>query len=830
MRRLPLVAGLCVVLLGCGSEDPGPNAFGTGAPTPTAPPAATTPLAPLERALVVSFGDDIAPAIRARVLDLVRSTAPMALPVREIGKDELPPELHSDSWGLSFGDTATTKSVASGAEVSRLAPEGFLVRSGTVNGAHVLVSTGRAPEVRTANHGNLGAAYGAYALLEELGFSFLHPLSPTKPASLTFPASTIDRTDAPRFRVRGIHLHTMHPLELTELLEGFGKTGPGDQAGFDARLPEWDSFLEWMLANRQNRVEWVLLWADGWKDFGDSAVRQQRLRTLIEHAHARGISAGADAALALQQQHMFRLIRDFGDLESEKSQIRSRLDWLYDAGFDFLSTESGSTEFTHPEPSRMLAWMNEAAEHSVRRGRTATIKVHCSTGQVAEGYTDPKGAPLNFNFLPHYATPKLGVLPHTVQVYGLHDPAPTYGNVDFRYMKDFLEEEVGSREVLWHPETAYWVTYDSVPLFLPLYAERRVSDLRILAADERAGRMGRGAHAGKPLDGQMVFSSGWEWGYWLNDVAAARAAWNPHEEAQTDREATLRVLEPVARALGRDALEWTLDVAESQHELLVLGKVGGAAPADIIGRNGMAYLEGFDAMADVAGLGESLGIDASPVTQPERVGLVEVRNPLRTGPRYDTEIAPLLSTMETTFGSLATVGESIASRATPRGKPFLDELAAGARLVHLRAAQVHGLYDYAYSWLSFDVAKRAARLGAARSALDEAGRIVMAREPHYRVEADRIAGWRSNPTAYDFTYLWFARSLYFWWRDEGKAVDAPQSPCYLNVMDPADVALGEGIVTDLAGAIRRALGGVTECLAPPSREPVFPQQNLRSRP
>ena len=30
------------------------------------------------------------------------------------------------------------------------------------------------------------------------------------------------------------------------------------------------------------------------------------------------------------------------------------------------------------------------------------------------------------------------------------------------------------------------------------------------------------------MDGQSVFSSGYEWGYWLNDVVAARAAWDVH--------------------------------------------------------------------------------------------------------------------------------------------------------------------------------------------------------------------------------------------------------------------------------------------------------------
>ena len=44
-------------------------------------------------------------------------------------------------------------------------------------------------------------------------------------------------------------------------------------------------------------------------------------------------------------------------------------------------------------------------------------QVHCSTGQKCEDYKDPRtGEPINFNFLPTFAHPGMGVFPHTVQV------------------------------------------------------------------------------------------------------------------------------------------------------------------------------------------------------------------------------------------------------------------------------------------------------------------------------------------------------------------------------------------------------------------------------
>lgn len=73
-------------------------------------------------------------------------------------------------------------------------------------------------------------------------------------------------------------------------------------------------------------------------------------------------------------------------------------------------------------------------------------------------------------------------------------------------MLDFLQYESPKRPTLYHPETAYWVNFDiNVPLFLPVYADTRVADANSIR------------HS--PVDGQIVFTSGFEWTYYLNDVS-----------------------------------------------------------------------------------------------------------------------------------------------------------------------------------------------------------------------------------------------------------------------------------------------------------------------
>ena len=740
-----------------------------------------------------------------------------------------------------FGDAPGRAQVIDDDDVAAAGPEGYVLRSGLVDGRSALVTDGNPSDGERPSPG--GAAFGSYALLEELGFAFMHPLAPTLPASLPATLPVVDVTTAPRWHVRNMHLHTMHPLELTELLNGWGDVRPQDAVdaaglpAWNAMRPEWSLFLEWMIANGQNEVEWILLEAESWAAFSQSPERQRRLKLLVDDCHAFGVACGIDVPIALQQQHTFRLLREQGDPADEFAQIHERLDYLMAAGFDFLATENGSTEFTNPGAENMLRWIDETARYlDEEHGKEALIKIHCSTGQTADPFTDEDGGPLNFNFLPTLADPRMGVMPHTVQMYGLTDPAPTYGNTDFGYIREFLHQEVGRRAVVWHPETAYWVSVDvDVPLFLPLYAERRVADLQLLADDEDLGLMGRGEHAGGHIDGQSIFSSGWEWGYWLNDVVAARAAWDPHRGQDNPSDAMREILKPLARVLGRagePVVQEIIEIAEVEKTLLIDGIVDGTAPSTVVRRNGFAYLAGFEAFDDLADFATNFGINAN-VTQPNKLGLVEMRNPLHAAPAYTGEIDLLLGAMSEAF---ADAHDDLSTLIVDGpGLPLFDDVKDSLEMTRLRSDQLVGLYTYVDNLADLNDDDRAPALAAARAALDQAQLVVQRREAAYRVPLQRIAGWRENPTAYDFTYLWTVNSLYFWWRDEGKAVDGPVNPCYLNIINPADVGIGEGNINDATRVLRDLvdggfLEGIGECVAAPAEEPTFPHDELRSRP
>jgi hypothetical protein len=156
----------------------------------------------------------------------------------------------------------------------------------------------------------------------------------------------------------------------------------------------------------------------------------KRLSRLTHLGHEFSLMIGADVPLGNIQQHGWYIVNTRFPFQQQIKQIKDRVDWIFNSGFDFLTTESGLSEFTHPDCELMLELINEFANYvNGTWGREAAIKVHCSTGQVCKKYIDPTtNKSLNFNFLTMIASPSMGVMAHTVQVYSLDDPtAGAYG-------------------------------------------------------------------------------------------------------------------------------------------------------------------------------------------------------------------------------------------------------------------------------------------------------------------------------------------------------------------------------------------------------------------
>jgi hypothetical protein len=771
-------------------------------------------------------------------------------PVEVISADHMPKKIERGALVFAIGDTAAAKRVLSQNERGKLGAlkeDGYLLSTKKVDGVDYVVADGRAAQFN-GKEINRGALYAAYAGLEQMGFAFTHPLAPIIPKTLSAPTADGQKSESPRWKNRGLHIHTMHPLELTNLLNGFGKKGIKDQAGFDKMLGEWRSTMEWLLANRQNQVQWVLLASQAWQDFALSDERAKRLSQIVDISHEYGIAAGLDVGIGLRQQHMFRLLD--GKVIDKKTdaqleQIRSRVDYLMKTGIDHLGLELGQSEFTKLDPKRTVDWLDNISAHIKKSyDKELHVKIHVSSGQTAEGFNDPRsGEPINYNFLPHFADRHVGVLPHTVQHYALDDPAPTYGNKNFNEIREFMRMQGGRRQVLWHPESAYWVSYDiDVPLFLPVYTHRRLQDLRLIRKDEDAGLIGRGKYAGSKIDGQLLFSSGWEWGYWLNDVATMRAAYSPPDPNASLEKAFRDAMKPILRVVGDKAkkrLENALwNIADDQHRLLILGEVDGKRPHTIDKRSGQAYLQGWDTFDDLGALSKWIPGLPKIQAQPARRG-PEVRGN-KLGEPDVAEIRPLLDAMATRFEAHRKELQGIAKDVAPDGVGLINELVDAAHVTELRAKQMRALYEFAAISDKAGTSRKRPKgkakraLAQARKALDEAQKVVERRQEHYRLPLERVAGWdANNPTAYSFGYLWTVKNLHYFWRDEYRARFRPLINGHMNLYRGTDVMSdGEGALaraSDVIAKLLRAIGlnKLVESFRGLEHEPTYPPAGMR---
>lgn len=582
-----------------------------------------------------------------------------------------------------------------------------------------------------------GVASGLYGLLQEkLGIRFIHPRQTIFPNHRNWPLPpTFTFSGTPRFDKRGFHIHTLHPVELTEQLHD-----PTRPRAFE----EVAEYLDWLARNGQNTFQFFLLRGV------DRNAWPAHARRIVDYAHSRGILCGVEISLAMLQQQAFQAITLLRPVPSYRRQVDDTLAWLFQAKWDVITLEATMGEHL-PVLGNLLPGVQGYLEEQVQKRYRAGLMyaTHVICADEGEKVRRP-------------SRPESGILIHTVMSYSVSEPkAPVYGNDNQRFMLEAAKGENRRRETWYWPESSYWVGFDSsVPLLLLTYLDARWDDIETMA------NIG--------VSGHLTFTSGWEWGYWLTDWSIARWSWLITDNGLTRETAPLSRLgelfpDPILTALWREALDlqkYYLKDRELQRYVSALTPFSELPhPLDRPFQP--------DPVFHYAWLLKK--------ATPDQAAAV-LRGPVADLDAYAAGMEQLASRLNHRIGVLEKGGSSTAEL-----NALAVELANGLQVTSLRARHraltLRALLARRdeQGIISKDRRESSRILARAGTVRSETLQLVRRQEASYRYPVELLAGRRQSLTAYFFGYLYPVSSLYFWEREEEQVRRGRFDPLFMNL-------------------------------------------------
>jgi hypothetical protein len=582
-----------------------------------------------------------------------------------------------------------------------------------------------------------GVAAGLYGLLQErLGVRFIHPRQTLLPNHRCWPlATSFSFSGKPRFPHTGFHLHTLHPMELTEQLHNPARPGAFEDVA---------AYLDWLARNGQNSFQFFLLRGI------DRAAWIPHIRRIVAYGQSRGIRCGVEISLAMLQQQAFQAITLLRPVPSYKRQVEDTLTWLFQAPWDFITLESMLGEHL-PLVSRLLPTAQRHLETLVTRQYRRPLLYATHVIRQEEGEHQVR-RPLH---------PASGILIHTVMCYSASEPtAPVYGNQNQQFMLDAAREECSRRETWYWPESSYWVGFDSsVPLLLLPYLDSRWHDLRVMELLGTAGH--------------LTFSTGWEWGYWLVDWSIARWSWQYTDNGSQRPDGPLSRLADLFP-----------DVVLQQHWQQAL-----ALQNSYLKDKGLLRL--MAAATPFAELPPPFYLPFQP--DPE----IPLRRLLKKA--GDAELAAVrigpVADLEQYAAAMATLTDHLTERVKQlrrRGRltapeiALAEELTTGLQVTALRAWH-RSLTLQALMTRHRDryggLPASNCLLASAEQVRQQALQLVRKQESHYRYPTTLLARRRTSLTAYPFGYLYSTATLFFWEREEQQVRQERFDPLFMNLWD-----------------------------------------------
>ncbi len=584
-----------------------------------------------------------------------------------------------------------------------------------------------------------GVSFGLYALLQEqLGFRFYHPRETIIPEISSGDFQSFNEFEGTAlFDKKGFHLHTQHPLELTEQLH---------DGAIPNALEDIKEYLNWLARNGQTYFEFCLL------ENIDRKIWNNHARAMVDYGHQRGLIMSVDLSLHMIQQKTFQLYKTPPEsFKNKKKQIEKNLAWLLEGGWDVLNVEFATAEFVGGNRKKkellrlhVINWLQQNSDAKLM-GRKHVVKDE--NERLAK-------ETLHMDSIQNALDKERGVLIHTVMFYDMTEPqAPVYENKNLRHMYDLMLQEKENRETWYYPESAYWITFDnSIPMFLLPYLNARLSDIDTCIKHQ--------------IPGHITFSSGWEWGYWLFDWSIARWSW---QYKVNGKEQPRYPLDAVGLLFDYD--EAIMSLMQQQLNLQ------------------QQYLKDSNLIQ---------WLTAMTVTDEMPFGLSQNYEP--RPPHFYKDISnnisaeiiahlkqntlPLLQHFAATTLLLC---ENMKQLSGEKNTAILSEWIDGLQVTGYRAQHRYHTLSYLLDRRSAEINKEKFsdrnHINEAENVRNNAQKIVYQREPRYRYPVELLSRKRYSHTAYHYGYLYPVSNLHFWNREEQQALRNKWNFRFMSIWD-----------------------------------------------
>ena len=576
--------------------------------------------------------------------------------------------------------------------------------------------------------------YGFYFFMSEiLGFVYLHPEELIVPEfnSVIFSKDFILEAKS-LFASRGFHLHTLHPIEMTHFL--FDMT--------DEHKNYMKNYITHLVRLGQNTFQFYLLERTNLRKFIPYIIE------IIEYAHEKGVRVGVMLSLYRIQQYSYKLLK-LSHLHNINEYVKSQIDHLLKAPFDYVVLETPIGEFL-PDLMRLIPNTIKKIEDYIIYKKN--VPLYYSKHIVKKDHVIMEPA----DKTKQQGSSKANFLFRTVMCFSLlDDPLGAYENEDFSFVYREMEQYKDKRGVYFWPTSAYWVSFDnSVPLFLFPYFRARFTDIQLCKELN--------------INGHVLFSSGFEWGGFLIELAAASYTWEVKRNGVK---------------LYCDPMGFLKKLIKDERLCEVLENIYNSSNEYLLSRKLLAHIAGEDPFIDFPVFKHTfqprpkftIKYIRHKIRADELKSFIKLMGNLKI---YAEELANNLKSFKDLLSIININKKSAEYKLCDEIYNYISVL--NLRVLHKINIYYAAIYGRLKNQKRLPFKSKRYLVRAKRCRLKALTFIEKVTE-NFRYKDEYIHGQGENKTAYEFSYFYPALVLFFWEREERKLLHNCFNPFFMKL-------------------------------------------------